>query len=110
MFLDSAFIGLFVMSCIRKNGNALERVGQMSEETHKVPAWLKNATSDYIRPMMSEFSLLMRLNDEHVQNTDCHVKQMRDTLENMSTLEKTGEYRIGTHIGPMNANRLPRWS
>ena len=71
MFSDSIFVGLCVVSCSPKHHvSALKRVGRATGETRDVPRWLKHATSDHIRPMMSEFSLLMRLNDEHATNGD----------------------------------------
>lgn len=86
MCSDSAVIGLFALSCIRRHGaNTLERVVRPGEDAHKVPAWLKHATSGYIRPIMSEFSLLMRVNDENFPNRDCAVNVGRGLLASVSS-------------------------
>lgn len=87
MCSDSAVIGLFALSCIRRHGaNTLERVGRRpGEDAHKVPAWLKHATSGYIRPIMSEFSLLMRVNDESLPQRDCAVNVGRGLLASVSS-------------------------
>jgi hypothetical protein len=39
-------------------------------EPFHVPRWLENSTARYIRPIMGEYSLWMRVHDEHTINDD----------------------------------------
>ncbi len=69
MFCDWVWIGVMGISCIRNPYNSEQSNDCILKGEHlDVPSWLKNATSGYIRPIMSEQSLLMRLYDERASN------------------------------------------
>jgi len=58
------------ISCLRNQGESDDFRPRRATSHRDVPMWLKNATADYIRPIMGEQSLLMRLFDERVFNED----------------------------------------
>ncbi len=58
------------VSCLRNRDESDDFLPRRTTSHRDVPMWLKNATADYIRPIMGEQSRLMRLFDERVSNED----------------------------------------
>ena len=109
MFCDWNLTWVMGIVCIREQKNA----GQLDElyfqvDARNVPRWLKYSTTDYIRPIMGECSLFMRLYDERASNDVGDYQRFVADADCSETMERSFA-TIARNVGLLPSASVCNW-